>query len=130
MKYVFAKQDAKSRLIRWILLLQEFDVEIKDKKGTENFVAAHLSRLEIISTEKPEHKDIQDNFPDEQLFKVDTISDPWYADIANYLAGNIVPTHLSSQQRKKFFSEVKYYLWEEPYLYKICADNIIRRCVP
>ncbi|GMI94656.1 hypothetical protein HRI_003134900 [Hibiscus trionum] len=47
LKYLFAKKDAKHRLIRWIMLLQKFDIEIKDKKGTKNQVADHLSRLEM-----------------------------------------------------------------------------------
>ena len=58
-----AKKDAKARLIRWILLLQEFDLEIRDKKGVENIVADHLSRIPNTCNELP----INDNFPNEQL---------------------------------------------------------------
>ena len=66
-KYLMTKKDAKPRLIRWVLLLQEFDVEIKDKKGTENLVADHLSRLEGASD------DIQvtDGFPDERILSIE-----------------------------------------------------------
>lgn len=81
LKYLFTKQDAKARLIRWILLLQEFDLTIKDKKGVENVVADHLSRLEF--EDHTSHIPIGDSFPDEQLFAISTT--PWYADIVNYL---------------------------------------------
>ncbi|GJW38733.1 reverse transcriptase domain-containing protein [Tanacetum coccineum] len=70
LKYLFAKQDAKPRLIRWILLLQEFDIEIKNKKGAENVVAKHFSRLENTILEELRDEDIDDNFHDETLMNV------------------------------------------------------------
>ncbi|XP_075483869.1 uncharacterized protein LOC142524029 [Primulina tabacum] len=125
LKYLLNKKDAKPRLIRWILLLQEFDIEIVDRKGTENQVADHLSRLE-----KPKEGKyvIRDEFPDEKLYGISNL--PWYADFVNYLSCKFIPSHLTYQQKKKFFSDLKYYLWEDPLLFRICADGIIRRCIP
>ncbi|GJX39187.1 putative ribonuclease H-like domain-containing protein [Tanacetum coccineum] len=56
-------------------------------------------------------------------------STPWFADIANYHAGNFIVKGMSSQQKKKFFKDVKHYFWDDPYLIKICMDQVIRRCV-
>ena len=76
-KYLLAKKDAKPRLILWILLLQEFDLEIRDKKGTENVVADHLSRLENLDLDAlAEKTTINDEFPDDFLFSVDFVSTP------------------------------------------------------
>ncbi|KAM6549386.1 hypothetical protein CsatB_021062 [Cannabis sativa] len=106
-KYLMTKKDAKPRLIRWVLLLQEFDLDIKDKKGTENLVADHLSRLELEESQNTKEIQINEQFPDEQLFSVrESLMVPWYADYVNYLAANITPPELSRQQLKKFFSEL------------------------
>ncbi|GJY83431.1 reverse transcriptase domain-containing protein [Tanacetum coccineum] len=53
----------------------------------------------------------------------------WFADIANYHAGNFIVKGMSSQQKNKFFKDVKHYFWDDPYLFKICSDQVIRRCV-
>nr|GEZ03577.1 reverse transcriptase domain-containing protein [Tanacetum cinerariifolium] len=105
-----SKQDAKPRLIRWVLLLQGSDIEIRDEKRAENLDADHLSRLENpnigILTE------IADKFPDEHLMVLKTTPDndePWYADYVNYIV-------------------VKYYFWDEPYAFRLCPHNIMRRC--
>ncbi|GJS74304.1 reverse transcriptase domain-containing protein [Tanacetum coccineum] len=130
-KYLFAKKDAKARLMRWILLLQEFDIEIRDKKGAENLAADHLSRLENPHQNEFENKEITETFPLETLGSVALRDDstPWFADFANYHAGNFIVKGMSSQQKNKFFKDVKHYFWDDPFLFKICADQVIRRCV-
>ena len=115
LKYLLAKKDSKPRLIRWILLLQEFDLQIKEKSGAENVVADHLSRMEL-PREEPELP-IDDYFRGEHLLQMQSLV-PWYADFVNYLVYGVLPPELSYQQRKKFFSDVKHYYWEEPLLYK------------
>ena len=126
-KYLMTKKDAKPRLIRWVLLLQEFDVEIKDKKGTENLVADHLSRLEGARDDIP----VNDEFPDEKLFAIeDKKAVPWFADYVNYLVAKVIPSEFDYQKKKRFFAHLKHYYWEEPILYRHCADQVIRRRVP
>ncbi|GJZ25270.1 reverse transcriptase domain-containing protein [Tanacetum coccineum] len=129
LKYLLSKQDAKPRLLRWVLLLQEFDIIIRDKKGSENLAADHLSRLENPHKDVLENKDINENFPLETLGVISSGSTPWFADYANFHAGNFIVKGMSSQQKKKFFKDVKHYFWDDPYLFRICADQIIRRCV-
>ncbi|GJZ41224.1 reverse transcriptase domain-containing protein [Tanacetum coccineum] len=128
---LFAKKDSKARLLRWVLLLQEFDFDVVDTKGAENLAADHLSRLENPHENELDPKEINEKFPFETLSSIDVLdaSTPWFADIANYHAGNFVIKGMSTQQKRKFFKDVKHYFWEDPFLFKICADQVIRRCV-
>ncbi|KAL8116364.1 hypothetical protein AgCh_022750 [Apium graveolens] len=93
-RYLVSKKDSKPRLIRWVLLLQEFELEIKDREGTQNQVADHLSRLENPNATSLDKTLINESFPDEQLFGVQE-EEPWFADIVNYLVSKIMPPDLS-----------------------------------
>ena len=126
LKYLLTKQNAKARIIRWVLLLQEFNLQIKDKKGVENVVADHLSRLTIAhNTHNPP---INDEFPEESLLLVENTL--WYAHIANFLATGELQADWKAKDRKFFFVKIHSYYWEEPFLYIYYADQIIRKCVP
>ena len=126
LKYLLTKKNAKARLIIWVLLLQEFNLQIRDKKGVENVVTDHLSKLTIAhNTHNPP---IYDEFPEESLLTVD--SAPWFAHIANFLVTREMPTKWKAQDKKFFHAKVHSYYWEEPYLLKYYADQIIRKCVP
>src|SRR3990170_1382784 len=100
-KYLMEKKDAKPRLIRWVQLLQEFDLPIID------------------------------DFPDEQLAVINaSCNTPWYADYANYIVAKYIPPSFTYQQKKKFFFDLRHYFWDDPHLYKEGVDGIIRRCIP
>ena len=126
LKYLLSKQDTKPRLTRWILLCQEFNLTIKDKKGVENVVGDHLSRL--VPESNSHGVPLGDSFPDEQLFSL--VHCPWYADIVNYLVTGQIPTQWTSQQKNKFLEDIKKYYFDDPYLFKCCPDQLMRRCVP
>ncbi|GJS42118.1 reverse transcriptase domain-containing protein [Tanacetum coccineum] len=107
--------------------IKEFDIEIKDIKGIENLTADHLSRIE--NEETSDDSEVNDNFPRETLMEINTQEEPWFAEFANYLVSDIIPKGMTYQQKNKFFSDLKHYFWEEPYLFKVCFDAMIRRCV-
>ncbi|GKC99736.1 reverse transcriptase domain-containing protein [Tanacetum coccineum] len=90
--------------------------EIKDRKGTENVAADHLSRIE--NDESSDDNEVDDNFPGETLMEINTKDEPWFTDFANYLVADIIPKGMTYQQKNKFFSDLKQYFWEEPYLFK------------
>nr|GEZ18915.1 reverse transcriptase domain-containing protein [Tanacetum cinerariifolium] len=92
LKYLFAKKDAKARLLRWIFLLQEFDFKVIDTRGAENYAANHLSRLENPYENVFDPKEINVTFPLESLNKIahQDKSTPWFVDFANYHAGKFI----------------------------------------
>ncbi|GKA33144.1 reverse transcriptase domain-containing protein [Tanacetum coccineum] len=141
LKYLFAKKDSKARLLRWVLLLQEFDFNVIDTKGAENLAADHLSRLENPYENVLDPKEVNEKFPLETLNMVTSRSDsstPWFADYANYHAGNFIVKGMSSQQKnngptgghyganytaKKVFDSGFYW----PTIYKD-AHDLVTRC--
>nr|GEY66037.1 reverse transcriptase domain-containing protein [Tanacetum cinerariifolium] len=131
LKYLFAKKDAKAQLLRWILLLQEFDFKVIDTKRAENYAADHLSRLENPYENIFDPKEINETFPLESFNKV-AHKDPstlWFADFANYYAGNFIIKGMTTQQKQKFFKDARHYFWDDPYLFRTYPDQIIRRYV-
>ncbi|KAL0742243.1 hypothetical protein Bca4012_083756 [Brassica carinata] len=112
LRHLLAKKDAKPRLLRWILLLQEFDLEIRDKPGIENEVADHLSRLRI-----------EGGIPIDEGLRQEHVM------AIIYLATGKEPLGLAGYEKKKFYKDLKRYYWDEPYLYTLCKDQIYRRVV-
>ncbi|GKF33110.1 hypothetical protein Tco_0106310, partial [Tanacetum coccineum] len=83
----------------------------------------------IEKEETSDDREVDDNFPRETLMEINTRDEPWFADFANYLVSDIIPKGMTYQQNNKYFSNIKHYFWEEPYLFKVCSDDMIRRCV-
>ncbi|RDX94125.1 Retrovirus-related Pol polyprotein from transposon 17.6, partial [Mucuna pruriens] len=105
LRFLLKKPDAKSRLIRWMLLLQVFNIEIRDKKGDENSVADHLSRIEREDDLMP----IKDEFPNEQLLHITTPT-PWFAYICNFVAASQFPPKESRLCKERLQNDAKYYI--------------------
>ncbi|XP_015944952.1 uncharacterized protein LOC107470093 [Arachis duranensis] len=125
-KYLLTKKEYKPKLIRWVLLLQEFNIEIKDKNGAENKVADHLSRIPHEEGGAHQFK-VNERFSDEQLMMIQ--ESLWFADIANFKAIREFPTNINKHMRRKLLNEAKHYIWNEPYLFKKGVDGILRRCI-
>ncbi|GJV84177.1 reverse transcriptase domain-containing protein [Tanacetum coccineum] len=104
LKYLMNKQDAKPRLLRWVLLLQEFDITIRDKKGSENLAADHLSRLENPHKDVLENKDINENFPLETLGVISSGSTPWFATIIKFPCRNFIIKGKTNSTKERIFN--------------------------
>ncbi|GJT43706.1 hypothetical protein Tco_0952421 [Tanacetum coccineum] len=105
---------------------------LKKQKEAENLAAYHSSRLENPHMKVLTEREIADKFSDEHLMVLNSKfkdDEPWYADFINYIVRKVVPLNWTFEKRKRFFSQFKTYFWEEPYAFKLCAENIMRRCV-
>ncbi|RDY04003.1 hypothetical protein CR513_12341, partial [Mucuna pruriens] len=111
LKYLLKKLDAKLRLIR-------------DKKGVNNIVVGHLSPIHGRVDSMP----IRDDFPDEQLLQI-AQGQPWFGNICNFLVASTFPPGASRAYKAKLESEVKYYVWDDPYFWRFFNDQITRRCI-
>nr|GEY14393.1 reverse transcriptase domain-containing protein [Tanacetum cinerariifolium] len=125
LKYLFAKKDAKARLLWWVLLLQEFDFKVLDTKEAENLAANHLSRLENLYENVLNPKGINETFPLETLSMVTFRGDssaPWFTDFANYHAGNFI---VKGENRASWSDKLDDALWAFRTAYKTPI-----RCTP
>ena len=119
LKYLMTKKETKAWLIRWILLLQEFDLKIRDKRGIENVVADHLSRiLNAPLIQAP----INEDFPNEHILAI--FKEPWYADIVNDLATRQFPADWTKQDQCRFVAQVWYFFLEESYFLSIIPTRL------
>nr|GFB89105.1 reverse transcriptase domain-containing protein [Tanacetum cinerariifolium] len=102
-----------------------------DTKGAENYAVDHLSRLENPYENVFDPKEINETFPLEYLNKIahQDPSTPWFADFANYHARKFIIKGMTTQQKQNFFKDARHYFWDDPYLFRTCPDQIIRRCV-
>nr|GEZ34574.1 DNA-directed DNA polymerase [Tanacetum cinerariifolium] len=120
LKYLFAKKDAKACLLRWILLLQEFDFKVIDTRGAKNYAADRLSRLENPYENVFDPKAINETFPLESLNKVahKDPSTPWFADLVNYHAGNIIIKGDHRKLQLNELNELRDQAYENSLIYK------------
>nr|GEX44569.1 reverse transcriptase domain-containing protein [Tanacetum cinerariifolium] len=109
----------------------EFAFKVVDTKGAKNYAVDHLSRLENPYENIFDPKEINETFPLETINKLahHDQSTPWFADFANYHARKFIIKGMKTQQKQKNFKDVKHYFWDDPYLFKTYADQVIRRCV-
>ncbi|GKB24585.1 reverse transcriptase domain-containing protein [Tanacetum coccineum] len=101
----------------------------KTLNATQQKYTVSEKELMAVNDETSDDSEVDNKFPGETLMEITTRDIPWLADFANYLVGDIIPKGMTFQQKNKFFSDLKNYFWEDPYLFKVCSDEMIRRCV-
>ncbi|XP_070003015.1 uncharacterized protein [Nicotiana sylvestris] len=127
--YLMRKNNSKARLMRWLLLLQEFDIDIQNRKEVKIKCQSTClvwrrrgGRIMAMKSMTPSL--------DEQILAISMKEVSWFADLANFLMCGIIPDEFFSNQRKKLKRDCQDYYSDEPYLFRICTDRVIRRCVP
>ncbi|GJX12026.1 reverse transcriptase domain-containing protein [Tanacetum coccineum] len=126
------KRTRNQDLLGGFYFSKDLTLRLRIKKGAENLAADHLSRLENLDLGTFTEEEITDEFPDEHLMIMKAElnnNEPWYADYVNYIVGKIVPPNWTPKKRRRFFSQVKYYFWDELYAFKLCPNNVMRSCV-
>jgi len=124
-KYLMKKLDVNSRIIRWLLLLQQFDLTIVDKPGKENVVADFLSRMNLPICEEGM---VDDQLSDDNFFAISVLS-TWFTDIVNYLVSTQFPPNLPSKEKSKIIRKSAPFTCIGGNLFKIGLDQILRGCV-
>jgi hypothetical protein len=124
LKYLVNKPVLGGRICRWLSLFQEFDFEVIVKPGKLNARPDHLSRV----TNGEEPTNLEDNFPNAQLFLVQ-VADGYFDDIIEYLSTSILPQEFITAHKKNLVVRVAYYQLIAGHLYKMGADTILRRSV-
>nr|GEV07478.1 DNA-directed DNA polymerase [Tanacetum cinerariifolium] len=132
-KCVDAFQTLKRKLTEApILIAPDWDMPFELMCDASNFAIGAVLGQQNPHQNVLDPKEINESFPLETLNLVSTHGNQstlWFDDFANYHAGNFIVKGMSSQQKSKFFTDVKHYFWDDPYLFKIYADQVIRRCV-
>ena len=124
LKFLANQTDLSRRLACWMLLLQEYDFEVKVTPGKQHVNADYLSRLQ----HPEEGETLSDNFPDEHLFHLQT-QDSLYYDIVQFMTKGIIPSKLTKHQLCVFYQKVGPYTLVKGVLHKLCNDGKIRRCL-
>ena len=124
-KYLMNKSDVNARIIRWLLLLQQFDLTLIEKPRKENVVAIFLSILTLPASDE---EMVDDQLLDEHLFSISVLS-PWFSNIANYMVVVRFPPNLSSKEKRKIVRKSFPFTWIGGNHFRLGLDQILRRCV-
>ncbi|GKE16878.1 reverse transcriptase domain-containing protein [Tanacetum coccineum] len=118
-----------SKIARPLTKLLEKDTSFEFDDECQKAFELLKEKLTCAPVITSDDSEVDDNFPGETLMEINTKDEPWFADFANYLVGDIIPKGVTYQQKNNFFSDLKHYFWEEPYIFKVCSDGMIRRCI-